>query len=385
MLANLLQSEIHPKATTSALTPSQCIRSASIPIRPPLLPLSSTYGRGKMLMLPNAGMSMRKTTHNFTTFEFPSFTVDGMPSARGTSVLNIIDLNEEYLGFDIYYYMQESGRHAEDLTQSFRKQMQPLVGSSYPPSPTGKSQEKMDDDAKTSFSLDILVSENATTLLMENVIPNSKELKIWEIKVKSLIKEINDRYHNFENRENIFSLVKNQPVVIDGILAQAKKLNAITDNVYNRDEVLTIMLNRLADLNFEAQSYYNKWNRDKHIISIVNAEKDLIVVLDEHLKKHRESVHGAIGFKEKLVMFSKQNNTLRRIIKEHNMDSEILLKKKIDEDPSILSTADATREDRENLEKMNVNAKELVESGVIQDSSNVVVVKSGDGQGKGSN
>ncbi|KAH9313784.1 hypothetical protein KI387_022411, partial [Taxus chinensis] len=135
----------------------------------------------------------------------------------------------------------------------------------------------MDDDAKKKFSLDILVSENVTTLVMENFIPDIKELKMWEIISKSIIKEIHDRYHNFENREKLFSLVKNQPVVIDGILAQTKKGNAVTNNVYNRDEVLIIMLNILANLNSEVQSYYNKWNHDKYLVTIANAEKDLAV------------------------------------------------------------------------------------------------------------
>ncbi|KAH9322054.1 hypothetical protein KI387_016693, partial [Taxus chinensis] len=50
-----------------------------------------------------------------------------------------------------------------------------------------------------------------------------------------------------------------------------------TDNVYNRDEVLTIMLNRLDNFNSEAHSYYNKWNRDKNIFTIYNAEKYMVV------------------------------------------------------------------------------------------------------------
>ncbi|KAH9291873.1 hypothetical protein KI387_042945, partial [Taxus chinensis] len=120
----------------------------------------------------------------------------GVLSARGTSVLNNIEMDEEYLRFDNYFDMATSERHAEDLTQSICKQGPDLVGSSDPPSPTG--QEEMDDDAKTRFSLDILVSDNATTLVMENFIPDIKELKMWEIRVKDLIKEINDRYHNFE-------------------------------------------------------------------------------------------------------------------------------------------------------------------------------------------
>ncbi|KAH9290624.1 hypothetical protein KI387_034741, partial [Taxus chinensis] len=99
--------------------------------------------------------------------------------------------------------------------------------------------------------------------------------------------------------------------------------------------------------------------------------KKKVQALDEHLKKVIESVHEAIIFKEKLVLLNKQNNTLQRIIKEHKLDPAILLKKKIDEDPSILLAGDAAREDRENLEKINVVAKELADSGVIQDSLNI--------------
>ncbi|KAH9292773.1 hypothetical protein KI387_042039 [Taxus chinensis] len=88
------------------------------------------------------------------------------------------------------------------------------------------------------------------------------------------------------------------------------------------------MLNRLANLNAEAQSYYNKWNRDKKLVTIANAEKDLAV-----------------------------NNTLQKIIKENGLDLDILLKKKTDEDPSLLSAGDAAREDRENLENINAAAK----------------------------
>ncbi|KAH9292774.1 hypothetical protein KI387_042040, partial [Taxus chinensis] len=109
-------------------------------------------------------------------------------SARGTSVLNNIDMDEEYLSFDNIYDITASGKHTEDLTQSARKEVQvpQQPSSSDPPSPTG--QENLDDDAKTKFLVDILVSDNATTLVMENFIPDIKELKIWEIRVKSLIK-----------------------------------------------------------------------------------------------------------------------------------------------------------------------------------------------------
>ncbi|KAH9313894.1 hypothetical protein KI387_022521, partial [Taxus chinensis] len=217
---------------------------------------------------------MSKGTQNMTIFDFPSFNVDGVQSARGTSILNNIEMDEEFLGWDSYFGMQVSGCNAEDLTQSVHKQVLEPTGSSDPPSPT---MQQTDDDAKTNFSLEILVSDNATTLVMENVIPSLKEMNMWEIRAKALIKEINDRYHNFENREQLFSLVKNQPLVIDSILAQAQKGNAVTKNFYNMDEVLTIMLNKLANLNSDVQSYYNKWNREKNLVTIANAEKELDV------------------------------------------------------------------------------------------------------------
>ena len=60
------------------------------------------------------------------------------------------------------------------------------LSSSDPPSPTGE--ENLDDDAKTQFSADILVADNVITFVMENIILDIKELKIWEIKVKNMIK-----------------------------------------------------------------------------------------------------------------------------------------------------------------------------------------------------
>ncbi|KAH9314251.1 hypothetical protein KI387_022878, partial [Taxus chinensis] len=106
-------------------------------------------------------------------------------SARGTFVLKNIDMDEEFLGLDNYYGMQASWRNFEDLTQSVRKKIPLSVGSSNPPSPT---MQGIDDDAKTKFSLEILVSDNATSLVMENFIPDLKEMKISEIRAKDLIK-----------------------------------------------------------------------------------------------------------------------------------------------------------------------------------------------------
>ncbi|KAH9290630.1 hypothetical protein KI387_034747, partial [Taxus chinensis] len=203
----LLQYEIDPSSmlttTFYAMTPYQHTRSTSV--QPPLSSPSLAYGRGKRLILPNPRMTTSRVTQNFTTFEFPNSVINGVPSARGTSILNNIEMDEEYLGFDSYFDMVVLGIHAEDLTQSTRKQGPKPVGSSDPPSTIG--QEKMDDNVKTRFSLDILVLDNTTTLVIENFISDLKELKMWEIRAKSLIKEINDRYLNFENKEKIYSLV----------------------------------------------------------------------------------------------------------------------------------------------------------------------------------
>ncbi|KAH9322053.1 hypothetical protein KI387_016692, partial [Taxus chinensis] len=99
-----------------------------------------------------------------------------------------------------------------------------------------------------------------------------------------------------------------------------------------------------------------------------------VKLLEEHLRKVKESVKGAIGFKEKHVMLNKNNNTLQRIIKERKMDPKIIMRKKTHEDPSILSAEDAAREDKDNLENIKAVKKELVESGVICDSEKVGVV-----------
>ncbi|KAH9296839.1 hypothetical protein KI387_028521, partial [Taxus chinensis] len=106
------------------------------------------------------------------------------------------------------------------------------------------------------------------------------------------------------------------------------------------DEVLDIMLNRIENLNVEAQAYHNMWLRDKGLVVITNAERDKAL-----------------------------NNTLRRIIKTHGMDSEILLKKKTEHDPTLLSVGDASNLEREIISNIEAATKDLVQSGVVKESS----------------
>ncbi|KAH9326984.1 hypothetical protein KI387_007162, partial [Taxus chinensis] len=151
------------------------------------------------------------------------------------------------------------------------------------------------------------------------------------------------------------------------------------ENNYD-DEVLDIMLNKIENLNAEAQAYHNMWSRDKGLVVIANAEQDKALskyeklkneasVLDLHLQSARKSLNATVELKQKLVILNKKNNTLRRIIKANGMDPEILLKKQTKQDPTLLSVGDVANPEKEILSNIEVAAKDLVQSGVVKESS----------------
>ncbi|KAH9307173.1 hypothetical protein KI387_044388, partial [Taxus chinensis] len=83
------------------------------------------------------------------------------------------------------------------------------------------------------------------------------------------------------------------------------------------------------------------------------------VIFEAHLKNARKSLNSFAQLKEKLIVINKQNNTLRRIIKEHKMDPKVLLKEKIDADATLLSAGDVAREEMNILENINTASRDL--------------------------
>ncbi|KAH9310442.1 hypothetical protein KI387_025477, partial [Taxus chinensis] len=56
---------------------------------------------------------------------------------------------------------------------------------------------------------------------------------------------------------------------------------------------------------------------------------------------------------------------LKRIIKEHGFDPDILFKAKVAADPNLLSHGDATNQEERILKNMDSAAEDLINSGVI--------------------
>ncbi|KAH9306349.1 hypothetical protein KI387_010753, partial [Taxus chinensis] len=92
-------------------------------------------------------------------------------------------------------------------------------------------------------------------------------------------------------------------------------------------------------------------------------------VLNLHLQSARKSVNATIELKEKLVILNKQNNTLRRIINANAMDPDILLKKQAKDDQTLLSAGEVANQEKVILSNIEAIAKDLVQSGVVKESS----------------
>ncbi|KAH9326218.1 hypothetical protein KI387_006396, partial [Taxus chinensis] len=74
----------------------------------------------------------------------------------------------------------------------------------------------------------------------------------------------------------LYAAVQNQPAKMDSLLTQAK-CGTVTFNNDYKDGILDKALNRLENISAEAQAYFNKWSKDKDLVSIANAERDRAV------------------------------------------------------------------------------------------------------------
>ncbi|KAH9291029.1 hypothetical protein KI387_044158 [Taxus chinensis] len=162
---------------------------------------------------------------------------------------------------------------------------------------------------------------------------------------------------------------------MDSLLTQVK-CGTVTFNNNYKDGILDKALNKLENISAEAQAYFNKWSKDKDLVSIANAERDRAVlkyenlksqakVLQVHLETAKNSLSAAKNLKQNIVLVNKQNNTLKRIIKEHGLDPDILFKAKAAADPNLLSHGDATNQEERILKNLDSAAEDLISSGVI--------------------
>ncbi|KAH9293494.1 hypothetical protein KI387_041302, partial [Taxus chinensis] len=307
-------------------------------------------------------------TLNFSS-EFPTLSVGNFPSGQGVSVLNNIELDDEYLGIESR--LQEHGTfNPQDMIHAARQSSPGRQDRSRTPSPVQVG-SVLTDDQKTNFPLSILLADN-TEANIDIISKEVEELKIWEFRAKVLIKEINSRYKNHNQRHILYSSHQNESGNIDILLNQVVSGSVTFDNNYE-DEVLNIMLNRVENLNAEAQAYHNMWSRDKGLVVIENVERDKALskyenlkneasVLNLHLQSARKSVNATIELKEKLVILNKKNNTLRRIIKENAMDPDLLLKKQDEDDQTLLFAGEVANQEKVILSNIEVAAKDLVQS-----------------------
>ncbi|KAH9321325.1 hypothetical protein KI387_015964 [Taxus chinensis] len=88
-------------------------------------------------------------------------------------------------------------------------------------------------------------------------------------------------------------------------------------------------------------------------------------VLQVHLETAKNSLSAAKNLKQNIVLVNKQNNTLKRIIKEHGLDPDILFKAKAVADPNLLSHGDATNQEERIIKNLDSAAEDLISSGII--------------------
>ncbi|KAH9298719.1 hypothetical protein KI387_030401 [Taxus chinensis] len=88
-------------------------------------------------------------------------------------------------------------------------------------------------------------------------------------------------------------------------------------------------------------------------------------VLQVHLEIAKNSLSAAKNLKQNIVLVNKQNNTLKRIIKEHGLDPDILFKAKAAADPNLLSYGDVTNQEERIIKNLDSVAEDLISSGVI--------------------
>ncbi|KAH9291027.1 hypothetical protein KI387_044156 [Taxus chinensis] len=162
---------------------------------------------------------------------------------------------------------------------------------------------------------------------------------------------------------------------MDSLLTQVR-CGTVTFNNDYKDGILDKALNKLENISAEAQAYFNKWSKDKDLVSIANAERDRAVlkyenlksqakVLQVHLETAKNSLSAAKNLKQNIVLVNKQNNTLKRIIKEHGLDPDILFKAKAVADPNLLSHGDATNQEERIIKNLDSAVEDLISSGVI--------------------
>ncbi|KAH9298310.1 hypothetical protein KI387_029992, partial [Taxus chinensis] len=63
---------------------------------------------------------------------------------------------------------------------------------------------------------------------------------------------------------------------MDSLVTQVR-CGTVMFNKNYKDDILDKALNKLENISAEAQAYFNKWSKDKDLVSIANAERDRVV------------------------------------------------------------------------------------------------------------
>ncbi|KAH9331555.1 hypothetical protein KI387_003663, partial [Taxus chinensis] len=89
-------------------------------------------------------------------------------------------------------------------------------------------------------------------------------------------------------------------------------------------------------------------------------------VFQVRLETAKNNLSVTMKMKENIVLVNKQNNTLKRIIKENGFDPDILFKVKVATNSSLVSHGDVTKEEQTIAHNLNSVAEDLISSGIIQ-------------------
>lgn len=104
-------------------------------------------------------------------------------------------------------------------------------------------------------ALDFKNSTNVIDFTLKNVnqflFLNLKKLIVLEKWEKTLIQEINVRYHNHSQREKLFEVVTYNPSVIDSLMKDTKE-GSFKFQIIIANDMLNMALDRLKNINVEA-------------------------------------------------------------------------------------------------------------------------------------
>lgn len=117
------------------------------------------------------------------------------------------------------------------------------------------------------YPTNVLMIDGLKKIIKNSFLKDIIASRMWEYQAKVIYKEILARYPNFGKREYFYNLIKNELEKLEALYKQITLSEEKITNTYS-DEELNMILNKLENLNIEAQAYYNAWVVDMGSVGI---------------------------------------------------------------------------------------------------------------------